>query len=91
MQLVFTLDQSKPHENSKATLHACGVKGQPEMESPPAGSDHATPNVYMTKSSKKKSQTHVDWSALIDHGANGCFARRDMHVIVRSEKTIDLS
>ena len=33
----------------------------------------------------------MDWSALIDWGANGCIAGRDMRVIARSEKTIDLS
>ena len=61
------------------------------MESPPAGSDHVTSNVYVTKSSRKTPHTHMDWSALIDRGANGCIARRDMQVIARSEKTMDLS
>ena len=33
----------------------------------------------------------MTWSALIDRGANGCIAGRDMKVIEKTEKTIDLS
>ena len=33
----------------------------------------------------------MDRSALINQGENGCIARRDMRVITRLEKTIDLS
>ena len=66
------------------------MKAWPEMESPPAGSDHVTSDVHVTKSSRRKSHSHMDWSALIDQGTNGNIARRDMRVIARLEKTIDL-
>jgi hypothetical protein len=35
--------------------------------------------------------SRVDWSALIDHGANGSIAGRDMRVIARTDRSIDLS
>jgi hypothetical protein len=34
---------------------------------------------------------HHDWSALIDRGANGCIAGREMKVIETTMRTIDLS
>jgi len=65
------------------------------MSSPNA--DHGQFDINMltvsvnTSDLKVPKSSRVQWAALIDRGANGCIAGRDMKVISKTTRTIDLS
>ena len=62
------------------------------MVPPSAGNDQRSLSFSVKRTgAKKERKPRVDWSALIDRGANGCIAGNDMRVVAKSEKTIDLS
>ena len=72
--------------------HGSGVDSQPSQEPPTAGNDSTGLSTYATRTKpKRRSGSSVKWEALIDRGANGCIAGRDMRVIEKTDRTIDLS
>jgi hypothetical protein len=90
--LVYTLDLSSPTNDNKDKPHECGVVSCPTDGLPSAGngSRELTSTKWSVNTQHLKSP-HTDWKALIDRGANGCIAGRDMKVIEVTERTIDLS
>ena len=62
------------------------------MVPPSAESDQHPLSVFMASTrTKRGKKPRVDWSTLVDRGANGCIAGNDMRVIAKTERTIDLS
>ena len=87
---MFTLSQSMPRiPINKAKPHGSGTNDHPERESSSASIGHR--NQLMNVHSKRLNKPRFEWAALIDRGANGSIAGRDMRVIERTSKTIDLS
>jgi hypothetical protein len=90
--LVYTLDHSSPIPPHKDTTHASGTAGRLQGPST-ALKDHyrVTLSYPISVNSRNLRAPHHDWAALIDRGANGCIAGRDMKVIKTTIRTIDLS
>ena len=69
------------------------MQDQPSRAAPSA--DNGPPQRSMYENSHSGTDTVKEsptpWNALVDRGANGCIAGRDMRVIERTERTIDLS
>ena len=74
------------------TPHEHRMDGQPSLEPSSTRNDQLDMKAYITSGKvTKKPKPHVKWEALIDRGANGCIAGRDVRVIAKSDKTINLS
>jgi hypothetical protein len=64
----------------------------PSLRSPSAALDQCgTDSISVSVNTRTLRTSPVNWSALIDRGANGSIARRDMRVIARTDRSIDLS
>jgi hypothetical protein len=87
------LDQSSPHPTNKDKPHGSGMAGRPGEGPSVAKKDHyrVSSMDHISVNSRKLKAPHYDWAALIDRGANGCIAGRDMRVIETTMRTIDLS
>ena len=89
--MIYTLDQSSPTPETKGKDHVCGANDQPTKVSPTA-ENGLNPRIIYEHSFDGKTlrKSRSSWSALIDRGANGCIAGRDMRVIEKTGATIDL-
>ena len=67
---------------------ASGTTGRPTMVLSSAGNGHIRRSRYKINNYRKVSN---HWRALIDRGANGSIAGRDMKVIRQTGQSIDLS
>ena len=86
---MYTLSQSMPKISiNKVKPHGSGTNDHPKWDSSSASSGHR--NRLMNVNSKQTSRPRFEWAALIDRGANGSIAGRDMRVIKRMSKTINL-
>jgi Reverse transcriptase (RNA-dependent DNA polymerase) len=66
--------------------------GRSERGSPSAGNDQRTAAKHMIRAHLRQSKnSRTQWSALIDRGANGCIAGKEMRLIASTTRTIDLS
>jgi hypothetical protein len=86
------LDRSSPTTEDKDKEHGSRVDGCLSEEPPFALKDQQVLGSYQLSvhSQHLKTSDH-QWAALIDRGANGCIAGRDMKVIETTDRTIDLS
>jgi hypothetical protein len=82
------LDQLSPISRIKDKVHGGGAVRHPIPGLPSAGNDEAP---CRNINARRLSPSQDKWGALIDRGANGCIAGRDMKVIETTGKTIDLS
>ena len=89
--MVYTLDRLSPIPIIKDTPHDCGVVSHPKSGLPSAGSDTGELNANWNINARRLSPSRDAWGVLIDRGANGCIAGRDMKVIESTGRTIDLS
>ena len=88
---IYTLDLSSPYHYLKVPPHDGGVSDQPSQVSPSANNG-LIPNTSDTFDiNQRRLQGSQEWGALIDRGANGSIAGRDMKVIETTDRTIDLN
>jgi hypothetical protein len=81
-----------PSLRHKDTPHASGMAGCPTGPSIALKDHYRVSSTGLLNVNIRQLKTpHHDWSALIDRGANGCIAGRDMKVIETTMRTIDLS
>jgi hypothetical protein len=90
--LIYALDQSSPTTEDKDKMHGSRVDGCLNEEPPQALKDQQVLGSYQLSVHLRHLKTsNHEWAALIDRGANGCIAGRDMKAIETTNRTIDLS
>ena len=86
---MYTLSQSMPKTSiNKVKPHDSRINDHHKWELSSASSGHCnqTTNVH----TKQLGKPRFKWVALIDQGANGSIAERDMRVIKKTSKTAEV-